>query len=364
MTATTITKDQYAAARYRRLTNARDGSARGWRNQILLGDALTTLRTLPDDYVDCIVTSPPYHLLRRYHAGAAEIGTETNVEGYVEHLVEICDELARVLTPHGGLWLNIGDSFSRGESYGAPSKALLLAPERLLMSLASRGWRLRNKIVWAKSNPMPHSASDRFSTTWEPMFFLVRSEHYYFDLDVIREPHLTTRTPGPPRGEAKYGGKRPPWVGPLAGTNDGLARIRAVGLAGHPLGKNPGDVWRIATARFRGDHFAVFPEELGRRPLLAGCPERVCMSCGRPWQRQKRRDQLGGLSPSCLCEAPWRRGRAIDPFMGSGTVAVAAERLGRDWLGIELNPAFVAIAELRLKESRVGRVIQDQDMAA
>lgn len=319
---------------------------------ILRGDAAEVLATLPSSSIDCVVTSPPYHQLRRYGAGDLELGTEIHVNDYVERLVRLCDEVARVLTPTGGLWLNLGDSFSRGNRWGSAPKSLLLAPERLLLKLSERGWIVRNKVVWAKPNPMPNSVRDRFSTTWEPLFFLVRDRHYHLDLDPIREPHKTTRRPGPLKRDAKYGGARPPWAGPLAGANDGLEKTRAAGRAGHPLGKNPGDVWTIATAGYRGAHFAVFPEELVRRPVMAGCPERVCRSCSEPWQREPRRDRVGGLQPACDCQAGWRPGRVLDPFMGSGTVAIAAERHGRDWLGIELNPAFVAMADSRVAAFR------------
>jgi DNA modification methylase len=321
-------------------------------NTVLHGDALETLRTLPSASFDCVMTSPPYHLLRRYGAGHRELGTETDVEDYVDRLVQVCDELARVLTPSGCLFVNLGDSFSRGPRYGAPAKSLLLAPERLLLRLLDRGWRLRSKIVWHKANPLPNSVGDRFSTAWEPVFFLVRAERYYFDLDSIREPHKTVRKARPLKVDAKYGGPRPAWAGPLAGANDGLERIRAEGRAGHPLGRNPSDAWLMPTASYRGAHFAVFPEELVRRPLLAGCPERVCRRCQRPWARERRRDQLGAIAPTCSCGAAWRPGRILDPFMGSGTVAVAAERHHRDWLGIELNPAFVAMSQARVAAFR------------
>lgn len=319
---------------------------------VIRGDALTQLRRLPEDSVDCIITSPPYHMLRRYDAGPAELGTEPHIERYVDRLLTVCDELARVLTPHGGMWLNLGDSFSRGSRYGAPAKSMLLAPERILLALAERGWIVRNKAVWAKPNPMPHSVRDRLTVTWEPLYFLVRSPSYFFDLDAIRQPHRTKRTPRQLKGQSKYGGTRPPWAGPLAGVNDGLDRARAEGRPGHPLGKNPGDVWQIATAGFRGAHFAVFPEELVRRALVAGCPTRVCAACGRPWQREPRRDHLGTIQPACGCKVDWRRGRVLDPFIGSGTVAVVAERLQHDWIGIELNPAFAAMAETRAKSTR------------
>jgi site-specific DNA-methyltransferase (adenine-specific) len=316
--------------------------------KVVVDDALDALRMLPAESFDCVVTSPPYHLLRRYGGGQEEVGTETHVDAYVDRLIQVCDELARVLAPTGSLFLNLGDSFSRGPRYGAPTKSLLLAPERLLLRLVERGWRLRSKVVWAKPNPMPNSVADRFSATWEPLYLLVRSERYYFDLGAVRVPHKTVRKPRPLKLDAKYGGARPAWAGPLAGANDGLERTRAEGRPGHPLGKNPGDVWTIPTAGYRGAHFAVFPEALVHRPLMAGCPERVCTSCGTPWQRERRRDHLGSIQPGCSCGAPWRVGRILDPFMGSGTVGVAAERHGRDWLGIELNPAFAAMAEARI----------------
>ncbi len=318
----------------------------------IAGHALEELRRLPDRSVDCVITSPPYFLLRAYGAGESELGTEPNVDAYVHHLVAVLDEVGRVLAPTGTLFLNIADSFSRGDRYGAPAKSLLLAPERLLLALSRRGWVVRNRICWAKPNPMPSSVADRFSTTWEFLYLLTRSRSYFFDLDIVRRPHRSQRTPRPQRTTAKYGGTRPVWAGPLAGANDGLERIRAEGRPGHPLGANPGDVWTIATAGYRGAHFAVFPVDLVRRPLLAGCPERVCRRCGLPWERELRRDHLGDIAPPCECDAGWRPGIVLDPYMGSGTVAIAAEQHDRDWVGIELNPAFVNLAWTRIHHAR------------
>lgn len=331
--------------------------------RVISGDAAAELAKLPDSSIDCVITSPPYHLLRRYDAGDLELGTETDVNDFIDRLVAVCDELARVLTPTGTLFLNLGDSFSRGPRYGAAAKSLLLAPERLLLKLSNRGWLLRSKIVWVKPNPMPHSVSDRFTTAWEPVFFLVRSRFYFFDLDVVRQPHRSARTPRPLKVDAKYGGTRPNWAGPLAGINDGLERIRAAGRPGHPLGKNPGDVWTIPTAGYRGAHFAVFPKALVERPLLAGCPERVCTGCDQPWTRERRRDRLGEVAPSCGCDAPGRPGRVLDPFIGSGTVAVVAEDHQRDWLGIELNPAFVAMTTARVTAARNNRANNERRTA-
>ncbi len=321
------------------------------RNRVLVGDALEQLRVLPDNCVDTIITSPPYHLLRRYDGGAAEIGIDDHVNVYVTKLVAVCDELARVLKPTGTLWLNLGDSFARHAKYGAPPKAMLLAPERILLALAERGWRVRSKVIWSKSNHLPSSARDRLTMSWEPLYLLCRSARYHFDLDAIRVPHRSKRSTRRTFG-GLYDATKPQWAGPLAGSNDGLLKAQAEGRVGHPLGKNPGDVWVIPTANFRGAHFAVFPEQLVERPLLAGCPERTCSSCGAPWQRPP--GTRSPLHPTCSCRAGWQPGLVLDPFMGSGTVGVVAKRLGRDWLGIELNANYAALAQARIEATAPG----------
>jgi hypothetical protein len=170
--------------------------------------------------------------------------------------------------------------------------------------------------------------------------------------------------------------KAPAWAGPLAGKQDGLRRARTADQPGHELGKNPGDVWRIPTRGFRGPHFATFPPELVRRPILATCPEAICSGCGIPWRRQvsvRRVElsrgststtpdrqvmrtgdrwetvrQVGELIP-CACGAPTVPGVVLDPFMGAGTVGVVAKQLGRDWLGIELNPDYRKLALERIE---------------
>ncbi len=318
------------------------------RREIIVGDALATLRTLPAHCVDTVLTSPAYYLLRDYQV-EGQLGTEATVSGWVDNLVAVCDQLARVLRPTGSMWLNLGDSYSRHLRYGAPPKSLLLGPERLLLALSQRGWIIRNKVVWAKPNPMPVSVADRLNTTWEPIFLLVRSTHYYFHLDAIREPHRSRRTPITKSDAAlKYGAvKRPPWSGPLAGSNSGLLKARAEGRSGHRLGRNPGDVWTVATASFGGRHYATFPAGLIERPLKATCPEKVCNACGRPWSQVN-----GSLRPDCRCKAGARPGLVLDPFIGAGTTAVVAEQLGRDWLGIELNPEFAQLALQRIEAAR------------
>ena len=346
------------------------------RRQILTGDAVDQLRQLPTTSIDCVVTSPPYYMLRDYGA-PGQIGLEDDVDSWVAHLRLVFAKLVRVLKENGSAWLNLGDSFSRHAKFGAPPKGLLCAPERLLLALAADGWLVRNKVIWAKPNPMPSSVADRLSLTYEVMYFLTRSPRYYFDLDAIREPHRSRRSPSKSQRPQKYGGKaRQPWAGPLAGANDGLEKARAEGRSGHLLGKNPGDVWTIPTGGYSGYHFATFPPELIRRPVLATCPEAICTKCGQPWRRQVRvtragnverppREQfvmrmpnrwetvrdVGDLIP-CGCGAPTKPGVVLDPFMGSGTTAIVAERLGRDWLGIELKPEYVEMALERIHAER------------
>jgi DNA modification methylase len=275
-----------------------------------------------------------------------------------------------VLKPTGSMWLNVGDTYSKHTRDGASPKSLLLAPERLALAMIERGWTVRNKVIWAKTNPMPTSVSDRLACGWETLYFATRSRGYYFDLDAIRVPHRSslrrvsraaaTRQPGDPR---------PAWAGPNAGNNRGLDRLKASGVVGHPLGKNPGDVWTIPTSNYRGIHHATFPGALIERPLLATCPERTCMRCGTPWRRERHRQLghlaiAGALHPACSCHTRWQPGIVLDPFMGSGTVAIAAETHKRAWLGIELNPDYAAEATARIHAARAARTHEERDTAA
>jgi DNA modification methylase len=320
-------------------------------NRIIVGDALEKLRTLPSSSVDCVITSPPYFLLRNY-GHRDQLGLEATVTEWVDHLVSVMDEIARVLKPTGSVWLNLGDSFSRGHRYGAPAKSLLLGPERLLLALADRGWIVRNKVIWAKPNPMPASVADRLTCSWEPLYLLVRSPTYFFDLDVVREPHRSTARRSVVK-EGKYEGAHPEWAGPLAGKNDGLLRARREGRAGHPLGKNPGDVWAFSTATYKGAHFAVYPEQLIERPIRLSCPQKVCANCGSPWGRPRQRHRLADLAPTCVHRGPTKPGTVLDPFLGAGTTAVVAARLRRRWIGIELNPTYADLATTRVRSQQL-----------
>jgi site-specific DNA-methyltransferase (adenine-specific) len=329
------------------------------RRQFLQGDAAKQLRTLPEASIDCVITSPPYWAQRDYGM-AGQIGAEPSVQGWVTELVGVAAELRRVLKPTGALWLNVGDGYSRHAGEGARRKSLLLGPQRLAVALQEDGWLVRNHVIWAKRNPMPHSVTDRLSCSHETMLLLTTQPSYYFDLDAIRVPATTALHSGRSSGRAVY---PPPTAvphvqgSPRVDLNRGLAGLKAAGQESHPLGKNPGDVWQLSTATYRGAHFAVFPPELVRRPLLATCPERLCTACDAPWRRARQRIYgrllaVGALRPGCGCNANWRPGVVLDPFMGTGTVALVAERERRDWLGIELNPTYIQLAETRLNHAR------------
>jgi site-specific DNA-methyltransferase (adenine-specific) len=304
------------------------------RNTILVGDTLSRLRTLASDSVDLVVSSPPWFLQRDYGV-SGQIGLERNVTEWVDQLRAVVGELKRVLAPHGSLVLDLGDTYSSHPKFGAPAKSLLLAPQRLILALIQDGWLVRNQIIWNKTNPMPDAVTDRLSNTYDMVFHLVKQPHYYYDLDAVRP-------------------------------------LEQSGL----VGKNPGDLVRLPAGNFRGAHFATFPERLVELPIQTSSPWRVCTSCNKPWRREVGRvviigkrtppgkdpkvrryrgswrtlRQLGEIKPSCVCDALARPGLVLDPFLGSGTVARVAQRLGRDWLGIELNPVYVAIARERINQ--------------
>jgi len=310
------------------------------KNTILVGDARKVLADLPPRSFDAVLTSPPYFRLRDYEV-TGQLGQEPTITEWVESLRGVCRQLARVLTLDSSLWLNVNDTFSHSARSGSPRKSLLLGPERLLLALATDGWLPRGKIVWAKTNPMPESVSDRLARTWEPLYHLTRSPEAYFDLHAVRTAHQErTRVARPNR---RYGGK-----------HGGLAQ----GRYGHRLGKNPGDCWRLPKGGFRGQHFAVFPEALAERPICATVPERVCLTCGQPWRRRYRPSSSGAVAvpgtlyPACNCRPLRSRvGRVLDPFCGVGTTCLVAGRLDRDYLGIELNPHFARLARERLRRS-------------
>lgn len=322
------------------------------RNRVIVGDAVERLRQLPDASVDTVVTSPPYFRLRDYQVDG-QIGLEASVDEWVDGLRRVAQQVARVLVPTGSFWLNVGDTYSTHAKQGAGRKSLLLGPERLALALVREGWTLRNKVVWAKKNPMPTSVRDRLSCTYEVILVFTRQAGYYFDLDAIRQPHRSALK----QPRALPIREREAWRGPNGDDTSGLDRIKAEGRVGHPLGKNPGDVWQLASSNYRGAHHATYPVPLVERMLLAGCPAKRCTACRAPWKQRTIR-AIGGsavrgaLGPTCECQGAAEPGIVLDPFLGSGTTAVAAERLGRDWLGIELSADFATLARQRITDAR------------
>jgi DNA modification methylase len=321
-----------------------------------VGDARDVLATMPAESADCIVTSPPYWAKRDYQM-AGQYGHEPNPEAYVATLRAVFREARRVLVNDGTCWLNLGDSYSAGGSEphglhtyvgrrlagrhapGLGTKNLLGLPWRTALALQDDGWIIRNAIVWHKPNAMPESVRDRLNCRYELIFLLVKSRHYWFDLDPIRMPHATTHpaarhhpgTAGAGRhpGDTRRNGTRPGAVHPLGacpgkygahapqvigGQRYGTGRSRRA----HPNGRNPGDVWPIPTRPYRGPHFAAFPIDLPTRCIQAGC-------------------KPGGM--------------VLDPFCGTGTTGLAALALGRRFTGIELSPAFAALAAERLRHA-------------
>lgn len=319
------------------------------RNQIIVSDALEALRTLPSESVDSCLTSPPYFRLRDYGRDD-QLGMETHVDAWADNLHAVLREVQRVLVPTGTLWLNLGDTYANHVRQGAPAKSLLLGPERVAQRLQADGWILRNKVIWAKPNPMPTSTRDRLTATHEVIYMLSKQARYFFDLDAVRQPH---RSPPGSIQNRRSTSKVEAWRGPNADSTTGLSGLKARGMVGHPLGKNPGDVWIIGTAPGRGSHHATFPVSLARRAVQAGTPERRCGTCKKPWSRPLRREGRSAtrldLAPTCEHQGGGEPGLVLDPFMGSGTTALVAEQLQRHWIGIELNDQFAHEASERLR---------------
>lgn len=298
--------------------------------RLYLGDAHDVLSRLPDGSVDCIVTSPPYYGLRDYGV-AGQYGLEPSPAAYVENLRRVFTEARRVLAEDGTLWLNLGDTYAadtgqgnvsertglegggrpsfrrdgaavnapRRTAVGLPPKNLFGIPWRVAFALQDDGWILRNAIVWHKPNGMPSSVSDRLSNRYEHVFLFSRAERYWFDLDAIREPQsdaTAQRLASGPVGVRRV----TPGEGPQPHT-----------VAALDKGKNPGDVWMLPTQPFPEAHFAVMPQALAERCILAGC-------------------KPGGT--------------VLDPFCGSGTTGLAALRHGRRFVGIDLSAQYLDLA--------------------
>lgn len=280
-----------------------------WVNHIIHGDALETLRQLPDSSINCIITSPPYYLQRDYST-TLQLGNEATADEYVNNLQKVFKECHRILKSDGTLWLNLGDKYQDSD--------LLGMPWRVAFALKADGWLLRSDIIWYKPNAMPSSVKNRPTTDHEYIFFFTKSSDYFYDIDAIREPHVTFSPESRMKGGRNHFGKvnGTPEQGKNAG-NSNLHNGRW-DQAFHPKGRNKRTVWEIPLSKYRGVHFAVFPEKLVETCILAGCPE-------------------GGI--------------VLDPFVGSGTTAVVALRYHRKYVGIDSNEEYCAIARNRLSQA-------------
>ena len=296
--------------------------------RILIGDARKRLAELPAGSVRTCITSPPYFGLRDY-GEANQIGLEATPDAYVAEMVLLFREVWRVLADDGTLWLNLGDSYSgsgKGPAgnlgakhdernmehtkasgnvpIGLKPKDLIGIPWRVAFALQADGWYLRQDIIWAKPNPMPESVTDRCTKSHEYVFLLSKSARYYYDHESVKEPaiHSTDRRSG--EGRLTYDGKRQ--------GDKGTGQEAFVSIVDK---RNKRDVWTIAIKPFKGAHFAVMPESLVEPCVLAGSAEGDTV---------------------------------LDPFTGSGTVAVVALRHGRNFVGTELNPEYGEIAKDRI----------------
>jgi DNA modification methylase len=280
-------------------------------DQVLVGDARARLAELPGDLADLVVTSPPYFRQRDYTV-AGQVGQEDSPSEYVRRLVEVFHEVRRVLKPHGSLWVVLGDKYDDGELCGMPW--------RVALALQEDGWYLRSDVIWHKPNAMPSSTKTRPTTDHEYVFFLSKSRDYYYDADAIREPHVTFTEKSRMRGGRRHFGQR--GGTPEAGKNPGSSNLHdgRWDQAFHPLGRNKRTVWSIPLSKFREAHFAVFPERLVELCIQASCPA---------------------------------NGLVLDPFLGSGTTLLVARRLGRQFLGIDINPEYCEMAKRRLAGQKI-----------
>ncbi|MFJ2989976.1 DNA-methyltransferase [Collimonas sp. NPDC087041] len=365
--------------------------------KILVGDSLTILRTLPDNSVHCVVTSPPYWGLRDYGV-AGQLGLESSPAEFIANMVGVFEEVRRVLRPDGTCWVNMGDSYAtgagrvgshpgggvQGEAWrgargghegkheysvgargtgsltqpnrmpqpGLKPKDLCMMPHRLAIALQDAGWWVRQDIVWSKPNPMPESVRDRCTKAHEYIFLLTKSERYFYDAEAIKEP--VVGDPDSPRNrwdskDYDVPGQKPQkriarGVGFGHGTDAnarqrGRVKVKVPGGWDRGAGshgtihregrtdaeyqdakvsdkRNKRSVWTMATKSFAEAHFATFPPELPETCIKAGCP-------------------IGGV--------------VLDPFFGAGTTGLAADRLQRECIGIELNPVYAEIARKRIQ---------------
>lgn len=308
-------------------------------NQVYNMDCLEGLKLMDSDSIHCCITSPPYWALRNYGV-PGQIGQENTPAEYVKRLCAVFSELYRVLRPDGVFWLNISDTYcgtGNKEDYfdpknpkgrtgqkkaknnripGIKHKDLCGIPWQIAFALRDMGWYLRQEVIWEKPNCMPESVTDRCVKSHESVFLFAKNRRYYFDYKAIQEP-VTQSTIERAKSGISENNK---YVDGAPGQSaQSINQPRTRGSYEAPKMRNKRSVWRISNQPLRDAHFASFPRALAEPCILAGCP-------------------VGGI--------------VLDPFMGSGTTAMTAKSLDRQYIGFELNPEYIKICEKRIKERR------------
>lgn len=377
-------------------------------------DAMAFLRGLPSNYVNCIVTSPPYWNLRNYGV-AGQMGLEDTPQAFVKRMTALFREARRVLRSDGTCWVNLGDSYNGGDTHhgtkntglsksderagferttNAPDlkpKDLCGIPFRVALALQDDGWYLRSDIIWHKPNPMPESVTDRPTKAHEYLFLLTKSAKYWYDADAIRERQDPSSLERLKRGWNGDGMRGYP-NGPQNHIKDYMGKSQAK-IDALP-GRNKRTVWTVPTQPYSAAHFATYPMALIDPCIKAGCPPKVCAECGMPWEwvteltpeykavKERLKESLGsnfhmkrsgfnaikgkgtgsnpatlppknvtiGWQPTCQCNAATRPGIVLDMFMGAGTTALVSIQNNRHYIGSELNPEYVAMARQRIAE--------------
>jgi DNA modification methylase len=328
-------------------------------NKIYQGDCLEVLKTFPDNKIDMCVTSPPYYGLRDYKIDG-QLGLEKTIDEYLSRMIDIFREVNRAIKPEGTLWINLGDSYSGSGGAGGDwktekrkndkwkssykgtisAKSLMLIPERFAIRMVDElGLILRNVIIWHKPSCLPESVKDRFTRDFEYIYFFSKQQKYYFKQQF--EPLAASTLPRMKRGvsdshkningapgQTPHSLAKPRKNLTYVDTNDGAGGGQ--GVVGHSgyfkadgrpnfyeEGRNKRCVWKINTKPYKEAHFATFPPGLIETPIKAGCPE-------------------GGI--------------ILDPFFGSGTTGMVALEQTKNFVGIELNPEYIKLAEKRISK--------------
>jgi len=320
-----------------------------------------------------------------------QLGLEPTFDEYINKLCNIFDEVKRVLRDDGTCWVNLGDTYGNSNQAGTkkfgnpefnknrPSreatktpvkkimgfdKCLLQIPQRFAIEMVNRGWILRNVIIWQKPNCMPSSVKDRFTVDFEYLFFFSKSKKYWFETQYE-----------PIKEESKERYKYDFKTEGRAWDKDKNSLYGKMGsMKVDAKGRNKRTVWKICPRPFKEAHFAVYPEELCETPIKAGCPEFVCVKCGKAREKivetenSKRTRKVGEGQDSevgtkgragevevineylsnCGCNEGFTNGIVLDPFFGSGTTGLVALKQNKQFIGIELNPDYIEIANKRL----------------